>query len=221
MNTTAFVYKWTHIPTGKWYIGSRTKKGCSPTDGYICSSRTIKPMIVENQTEWVRTILCIGHPEDMLALEARYLTVLDAKHDPMSFNMHNGDGKFTTAGKTAWNKGIKRPTGRVAWNRGLNKNNNEVMAKVSEKRQAQPAHNKGKPMSDEQKVKMSIAMTGKVSPKKGKPGPKQTAEANAKRAEALKGRVSPNKGRTHVASEERKEKIRAALLAYHANKKGA
>lgn len=212
MGTTAFVYKWTHIPTGKWYIGSRTKKGCSPADGYICSSRTIKPMIVENQTEWVRTILCIGYPEDMLALEARYLTALDAKHDPMSFNMHNGDGKFTTAGTIPWNKGGGKPIGKPAWNRGLTKANNESMAKVSEKRQAQPAHNKGKPMSDAQKIKMSIAMTGKVSPKKGKPGAPQTAEANAKRSATQTGRKqSPE----HIA------KRAQARRDYYANKKGA
>lgn len=32
--TTAYVYRWTHIPTGKWYVGSRTAKGSHPNDGY-------------------------------------------------------------------------------------------------------------------------------------------------------------------------------------------
>jgi len=27
METVAYVYKWTHVPTGKWYIGSRTRSG--------------------------------------------------------------------------------------------------------------------------------------------------------------------------------------------------
>ena len=31
---TGFVYKWTHIPTQKWYVGSRTAKGCHQADGY-------------------------------------------------------------------------------------------------------------------------------------------------------------------------------------------
>jgi hypothetical protein len=40
--TIAYVYKWTHIPTSKWYVGSRTAPGCHPDDGYICSSKLIK-----------------------------------------------------------------------------------------------------------------------------------------------------------------------------------
>lgn len=206
MNTTAFVYKWTHIPTGKWYIGSRTKKGCSPADGYICSSRTIKPMIIENQAEWVRTILCIGYPEDMLALEARYLTALDAKHDPMSFNMHNGDGKFTTAGMPAHNKGKPGKKGGIPWNKG------KVCPSISAGRAGIAPHNKGKPMSDEQKAKISESSKGKVSPKKGKPGAPQTAESNAKRSATQTGRKqSPE----HIA------KRAQARRDYYANKKGA
>lgn len=136
--TIAFVYKWTHLPTGKWYIGSRTKNGCHTEDGYICSSRVIKPMITENQSEWVRTIICIGHPIDMLELEARYLSLLDAKHDPMSYNQHNGDGKFCTTGIPAHNKGKPGPKGRIPWNKG------KKCPEISAGRQGQPANNKGK-----------------------------------------------------------------------------
>ena len=85
------MYKWTHIPTQKWYVGSRTAKGCHPDDGYICSSRIVKPMILENQTEWVRKILAIGSPDYISDLENRYLVAVDAKSDPMSFNLHNGN----------------------------------------------------------------------------------------------------------------------------------
>jgi hypothetical protein len=212
--TTAYVYKWTNINTGKWYIGSRTAKNCHPDDGYICSSRKLKPIILESKDEWQREILCIGNPVDMLELEGKYLSVLDAKHDTMSYNMHNGDGKFTTAGKEAWNKGIKRPTGKPAWNSGVK------CPQISAGCMGRTPHNKGKAMSEALKQNLSEKMTGRPSPKKGKPGTLQTAEANAKRSESLKGRESPNKGRTHVATEERKAKIKAALLAYHAKKKG-
>ena len=202
MTTTAFVYKWTHVPTGRWYIGSRTKQGCNPDDGYICSSKTIKPLITENLAEWHREILAIGKPAAMLELETRYLVSLDAKNDPMSYNQHNSDGKFSTSGQEPWNKGLSLPKGRVAWNRGLTKDNNPSMAKVSAKRQGQPAHNKGKPMSEEQRLKIidihnnrseetckkiSEALTGRT----------QTEEANAKRSASLKGRVSPRKGKTY------------------------
>ena len=116
--TIAYVYKWTHLPTGKWYIGSRTKSGCHPNDGYYCSSKEVKPLLKTAPEEWHRDILATGSPLDMIATEAKYLIALDAKNDPMSFNRHNGDGKFTTLGRVepddlkqkriAKLKGIKR-----------------------------------------------------------------------------------------------------------------
>ena len=99
--TIAFLYRWIHVPTQKWYIGSRTAAGCNPDDGYICSSKTVAPLILENRSEWIREVLCIGNPKDIITLEAKYLTLLDAKNDEYSFNRHNGDGKFTSAGKKA------------------------------------------------------------------------------------------------------------------------
>jgi hypothetical protein len=98
-NTQAFLYKWTHIPTQKWYVGSRTAVGCHIDDGYICSSIEVYSMIVENKSEWERAVLCISEPTEIVKLEAGYLKLLDAKNDPMSFNRHNGDGKFTTTGR--------------------------------------------------------------------------------------------------------------------------
>ena len=187
--TKAFVYRWTHVPTGRWYIGSRTKTGCNPDDGYICSSKTIKPMITENRGDWQREILAIGEPKDMLELETRYLVSLDAKNDPMSYNQHNSDGKFSTAGQSPWNKGRGRPIGKPSWNKGLTKETNPSVAKMANTRKGQPAPNKGKPMSEEQKLQKSIAMKGRPSPKKGKPGKPQTAEANAKRSATQTGEM--------------------------------
>lgn len=99
-NTVAYVYRWTHIPTGKWYIGSRSRKGCNPRDGYLCSSKIVRPMIIENRHHWDREILLIGDPLYVVMIEALLLNGLDAKNDPNSFNLQNGDGKWTTAGKT-------------------------------------------------------------------------------------------------------------------------
>lgn len=85
----AFVYKWTHIPTGKWYIGSRTAKDCHPNDGYICSSTIVKPMIEQNPEEWKRTILHTGAPKEMRRMETHLLLEANAKDNPMSFNRNN------------------------------------------------------------------------------------------------------------------------------------
>lgn len=100
VKTQAFLYCWTHVTTGMWYVGSRTATGCNPYDGYICSSRIVKPMIVTNPTEWKRQIIACGDQKDILSLETKILTQLDAKNDSMSYNMHNGDGKWTTLGTT-------------------------------------------------------------------------------------------------------------------------
>jgi hypothetical protein len=94
----AYIYKWTHIPTSKWYIGVRTREGCHPDDGYICSSKIVKPLILKTPLDWCREILHIGEPKEMLELESKILTELDAKNDQNSYNLHNGDGKFTTRG---------------------------------------------------------------------------------------------------------------------------
>jgi hypothetical protein len=100
-NTQAYLYKWTHIPTQKWYVGSRTAFGSNPSDGYFCSSKIVKPMIVSKSSEWSREILAIGDSKYILDLETSYLISTDAKNDPMCFNRHNGDGKFTSTGVNA------------------------------------------------------------------------------------------------------------------------
>ena len=99
LNHTPFVYKWIELSTGKWYIGSRTAKKCHPNDGYICSSKTVKKLITENPENWSRTIIATGTSEEILTLEIELLKSYDAKLNPMSYNLHNGDGKFTTTGK--------------------------------------------------------------------------------------------------------------------------
>ena len=98
--TTAYMYRWTHIPTGKWYVGSRTAKGSHPNDGYFCSSREVKPLIQSNPSEWKREILATGEPEEMYILESKLLQESDARNDPLSFNKHNNDGKFINPGES-------------------------------------------------------------------------------------------------------------------------
>lgn len=103
VDTRAFLYRWTHIPSNKWYVGSRTAYGCHPADGYICSSIVVKEMIRSCPEDWVREILVIGEPSEILKTEHAYLMSLNAKHDDMSFNQHNGDGNWTTLG-TKWSE---------------------------------------------------------------------------------------------------------------------
>lgn len=102
--TIAYVYKWTHISTMKWYVGSRVANGCHPDDGYICHSNYVKPMILESPTEWKREIISTGTPEDMYLLETEILRLVDAKNDTRSFNRHNNDGIYVSWGDKHPNK---------------------------------------------------------------------------------------------------------------------
>lgn len=126
--TQAFVYKWTHIPTGMWYIGSRTAKGCHIDDGYICSSKIVKPMILAEPDAWKRTIINTGTPEEMRKLETFMLTGSNAKKDPMSFNRNNADGK-PSGGRT---KGV-----RTSKELAVKHLHSEELSKLNEKQLAQ------------------------------------------------------------------------------------
>ena len=159
--TIAYVYKWTHIPSGKWYIGVRTKSGCHPDDGYLCSSRIVKPMILSNREDWKREIIATGTPDDMMKLEVSLLTEVDAKNNPDSFNLQNGDGNWTTTGlkmPDEWRKKIsKGNTGKKRTNDSI-----ENYKKASRKKAQDPVFIKnlsdslkGKPKSEEHKKKLS------------------------------------------------------------------
>ena len=93
----AFVYKWVHLPTLKWYIGFHNGK----SRNYVCSSKLVKAHILKNPNEWNRDIIQYGSELEMFQLESLILQILDAKNDPGSFNGHNNDGeKFNTIGRT-------------------------------------------------------------------------------------------------------------------------
>lgn len=151
--TVAFVYKWIELSTQKWYIGSRTANGCHPDDGYICSSKTVKPMIQSNPQDWVRVILETGSPAEMRELESELLITLDAKNAPMSYNMHNGDGKFSYTGATH-SPEARAKIGASSRGRKLEPLSPETRAKIS-------AAKKGKAVSPDHREKLSAASKGK------------------------------------------------------------
>jgi len=162
--TLSYVYKWTHLPTLNWYIGSRTAKGCHPNDGYICSSKIVKPLIQQHPEEWQKTILSTGTPEEMFALETEILQLFDAKNDPRSFNKHNNDINFTGTGKRRYFSEEHRR------NIGLASKGRNVGRKQSlEERLKKSQSLKGKPKSEEFKKAKSIAMKGRSPINKGQP----------------------------------------------------
>jgi hypothetical protein len=183
---TSFVYKWTHLPTGKWYIGCRTAKGCHPEDGYTTSSKLVKSLIKTNPEEWQREILHTGTPEAILNLEVALLEEFDAKNNPLSYNQHNGDGKFTRTGVV------------VPLETRLKQS--ESIKKVHPNR-GKPSPNRGKTASEETRKKQSEAKLGKKRP----PFTEQTID---KMRQAKSGSNNPSYGK--IPSEETKEKLRQA-----------
>jgi hypothetical protein len=179
MTTIAYIYKWTHLPTLKWYIGSRTKEGCHPNDNYICSSKVVKPLIKQFPNEWSREILATGSPNEILILESKILSNLDAKNNLQSYNMHNGDGNFTTAGivmSESWrekisksNVGKKRtPEQKANYKLANQKKANDPNYILKLKKPKPAGHGskvsaglKGIPKTDEHKAAMSAARKGK------------------------------------------------------------
>lgn len=89
----AFVYKWTDTTTEMWYIGYH--KG-SIDDGYICSSKIVKPLIEANPGNWERTIIAHGTKQAMIDLERELLMENNAKRNSNSYNKHNGNGQALT-----------------------------------------------------------------------------------------------------------------------------
>jgi hypothetical protein len=184
---TSFVYKWTHLLTGKWYIGCRTAKGCHPEDGYITSSKLVKNLIKTNPEEWQREILHTGTPEEILNLEVALLEEFDAKNNPLSYNQHNGDGKFTRTGVV------------VPLETRLKQS--ESIKKVHPNR-GKPGPNLGRTFGEETRKKQSEAKLGK----KRKPFTEQTRD---KIRQAKIGKNNPSYGKT--PSEETREKLRQSI----------
>lgn len=154
--TQAFVYVWRHELSQMWYLGSRTAKGCYPEDGYICSSRIVKPLILANPEAWTREIISQGTPAEMRILERELLDCLDARNDPRSFNRNNGGAPQLHTGNIPWNKGIKtgscpehseRMKGRTPPNKG---------------KKMGPSWNKGLPKEQQPKFGKPSGMLGKT-----------------------------------------------------------
>lgn len=194
----AYVYMWKEIATDKWYIGSRTRKGCHPEDGYICSSKIVKPLIKANPDGWTRKILFVGNPKRAIEIESFVLVNMRAKESDMSYNLHNQDMKWTRTGckdseevrkkKSLARLGEKNPSfgkrGELSPNLGRkNPMKPETKAKLSASLKGKSGWNKGMkmpPMTDEQRAKLSASLKGKPSHWKGKKNP-AVAEANKKR----------------------------------------
>lgn len=187
---TAYIYKWIHIPTGKWYIGSKSNKDANPLthEKYICSSKIVKPMIKENRDDWCYEIIETGNPSIIRKRETEILKQLDAKNDPMSYNRSNAcwdpgnrlgrkESIETKTKKSKARKGELNPNygklGTNSPNYGKTKSN-EAREKISSKlksynKNRPKEHNENISKSLKGNIKLSKKMQGKNNPMFGKP----------------------------------------------------
>jgi hypothetical protein len=177
-----------------WYIGSRSSKGCHPDDGYICSSKIVRPLIEANLLDWERTILYIDEPKKIREKESSILQELNAKQDPLSYNRHNNDGNFFPQGPLS--EETKRKIGKA---------------------------NKGRVFSEEIRLKMGNRIVSEETRRKMRKGRTHSEETRLKIGELSKikthteetkrkisARLMGNKGRHGPHSEETKRKISEA-----------
>ena len=90
----AFLYKFTHIPTGMWYRGMHgLKENESPFDGTYWNSSSdedFKLLLETKPLEFEYEITNYGTMREMFKLENETLTKLDAQNCKLSWNKWNG-----------------------------------------------------------------------------------------------------------------------------------
>jgi hypothetical protein len=185
--TIPYIYKWVHVPTGKWYIGSKIRKGWNPSrhEEYICSSIEVKPLVINNRSEWVYEILYTGEAEYISKLEKQLLTELDAKNNPMSFNQHNGDGLYNRYGvKENAATRLKKRNARIG-------DKNPMYGK---RKELSPHY--GKTYSDEHRQKQSVKLKeyNKNRSESHKKNLSTSLRGNPKLSERMRGENNPMYG---------------------------
>lgn len=159
MKYNTFVYKWTDMNTGMYYIG--VHKGTFD-DGYISSSKVMLKEYRSRPTEFIREIIAYGSDIEMRNLEKKILLELDAAGDQLSYNKWNSHSKLYNVGPMSEEhkskisnalKGNKNSKGVIR--------NDEFKQKLSENKKG----NKnflGKKHNPETKKKMSMKQKGKI-----------------------------------------------------------
>lgn len=185
--TIPYLYKWVHISTGRWYIGSKIRNGWNPNrhEEYICSSKEVKPLILKNRNEWRYEILHTGEAEYIAQLERTILAELDAKNDPLSFNQHNGDGLYNRFGvKENEKTRMKKREARLG-------SKNPMFGMVGDK---SPHYNKKH--SDKTKTKQSIGLREycKNRPQSHNDNISKSLRNNEKLINRMKGENNPMYG---------------------------
>lgn len=160
------VYKTTHIPTGKFYIGRHVTENLF--DEYLGSGVKISRMVKKYGTqEFSKEILKLcSSPDEMIQIEIE--EIRKVFQEELCLNLMIGDPRFT--GGVEFSDETKK---KMSESKKKTHNTIEVRKKLSEVQKARSeqikAHNtrihKGKTISDEMKQKQSLALSGEKNPR--------------------------------------------------------
>lgn len=92
-----YVYEVIDRVTGKYYVGSRTAKGCYPEElgvSYFTSSKTVSFIFKNDPNRFEKKILVSGDVDYVVKVESDVLKFRDSKNDTNSYNIWNGAGGF-------------------------------------------------------------------------------------------------------------------------------
>lgn len=155
--TFHYLYKTTHIPSGKYYHGRHSFK--SLTNRYLGSGRWVKSIVDKSTLH--KDILQIFETQEEL-IEAETAIIRENWDDPLQMNWNDSGVGWSSA---------TNPSKSAAWKEKFSGQNNpacrsEVKQKISEtiKKQyenGRVATSKGKPVSEEQKEKQRQKMKGR------------------------------------------------------------
>lgn len=200
---TPFTYCVTFKPNGQRYYGVRTKKGCHPTElwtTYFTSSKKVKNLILKYGPDSFEFEIrkTFTTKMDAIAWECKVLRRLKVLESDLWLNENIGGKSFVT--KDTLTEEHKRNVGNAQRGKKKKPCSEDRKRKISAAKIGKPAHNKGKPMSEDQKQLLS----------KIRKGSKSSEETRAKISQSQVGRVQ---------SDETRYKQAAAMRLYWANKK--
>lgn len=152
----SFVYVWTDHAKCMLYVG--VHKG-RVDDGYVCSSKYMKPEYYCRPSDFTRQIVAEGLYEDMRRLEVAILKSINAKKDPHFYNRTNGEGDFYNPGGHTFTEETrslmsKKKIGNTNAS-GQRTEESKRRMSISSARKGNPGTFKDKRHSEESKRKMS------------------------------------------------------------------